>query len=113
MCSESVLPTICGYRSRSMPRTTSSLMRWKSLMKPLWTNRMPSWRNGWQLDCCTGEPIAARTCVMKAGDSSVRVISRRFSSFHAGSVERYREGSALSGTNQPTPNPSPFTGSAP
>ena len=33
-------------------------------------------------------PIAARTCAIQAGDSSVRVISRRFSSFHAGSVER-------------------------
>ena len=96
-----------------MLSTTSRLMRWKSFTKPLWTKSVPPCRNGWQLDCCTGDPIAARTCAMKAPDSSVWAISRRFSSFHAGSVERYRDGSPASGANQPRPNPSPFTGSAP
>src|SRR5690348_3520227 len=88
-------------------------MRWKSRTNPLWTNRVPPCRNGWQFDCCTGEPIAARTWAMNAPDSSVSAISRRFSSFHAGSVDRYREGLPVFGENHPSPNPSPFTGSAP
>src|SRR6185437_16920537 len=93
--------------------TTSRLMRWKSRTNPLWTNRVPPCRNGWQFDCCTGDPIAARTWAMNAPDSSVSAISRRFSSFHAGSVDRYRVGLPVSGENHPNPKPSPLTGSAP
>jgi hypothetical protein len=88
MCSESVLPTMSGYIPGSTASTTSRLMRWKSFTKPLWTNSVVSCLKGWQLDCWTGDPIAARTCAMNAPDSSVEAISCRFSSFHAGSVER-------------------------
>ena len=66
MCSESVLPTIWGYNSGSIASTTSRFICAKPLMNPLWTNSVLACRNGWQFDCCTGEPIAARTWAIQA-----------------------------------------------
>jgi len=37
-----------------------------------------------QFDCWTGDPIAARTCTRKSGDSRCPASSRRFASAHAG-----------------------------
>ena len=52
---------------------------------------MSSWRNGWQLDCCTGEPIAARTWAInrpgleRAGDlAEVLIVPRRLGRAVAG-----------------------------
>ena len=62
-----------------------------------------------------GGPAAARTWLKKSGLSIVLVSSRRFSSFHAGSVLWNRAGCELDSPvgYQPKPNPSPFTVSLP
>ena len=57
-------------------------------MNPLCTKSHLPWRNGWQFVCWTGEPIAARTCARKSGDSMCPASSRRFASDHAGATLR-------------------------
>src|SRR5881275_2695887 len=75
-------------------------------------NSQLSWRNGWQLVCCTALPIAARMCVKNNGELMWSASSRRLLSFHAGSVLRKTPGVG-GAPYQPTPKPSPLVGSAP
>ena len=65
-----VEPWTSGNSFGSIAIIRSRRSRWKSAMKPLCTNSQLSRRKGWQLVSCTGEPIAARTCVMNSGDST-------------------------------------------
>ena len=79
-------------------------------------NSQFSYRNGWQLVCWIGGPAAARTWLKNNGDSIAWVSSRRFWSFHAGSMLRKSPGTVPgsgSAGYQPKPNPSPLTVSAP
>ena len=81
-------------------------------MYPLCIHSQRPCRNGWQFVCCTGEPMAARMCANTRGEEMCAARSRRLRSFQAGSMLRKRPG--VSGAPyQPTPNPSPFVGSAP
>ena len=75
-------------------------------------NSQWSWRNGWQLVCCTALPIAARMWVKNSGELMWPASSRRFSSFHAGSM-LWKTPGVSGAPYQPTPNPSPLVGSAP
>ena len=53
------------------------------------------WRNGWQLVCWTGDPIAARTWARKSGVSTCRASSRRFASDQAGATLWYTAGPSV------------------
>jgi hypothetical protein len=58
--SESVEPSMDGYRSGSMASMSSRFTRWKSAISPLCIHSHFPYRNGWQFVCCTGEPEDAR-----------------------------------------------------
>ena len=60
---------------------------WKLADTPLCIHSQRPWRNGWQFVCCTGDPVEARMCAKTSGDSTCAASSRRFRSFHAGSIE--------------------------
>src|SRR3954470_17139321 len=81
-------------------------------MYPLCMNSHLPARKGWQLVCCTGEPMAARMCAKTLEECTCAATSCRLRSFHAGSMLRYTAGKSYS-PYQPTPNPSPFVVSAP
>ena len=108
----SVEPLISLYSEGSTAITRSRLILAKSLMQPLCMNNHRRWRYGWQLVCCTGDPIAARMWAKNSGDRTWAVISLRFWSFHAGSMLRNTAGVG-SLLYQPIPTPSPLVGSAP
>ena len=57
-------------------------------MKPLCMNSQRPWRNGWQLVCSTGVPVAARMCARNSGERTWEAISRRLRSPHAGATLR-------------------------
>ena len=85
---------------------------WKPSMKPLCIHSQRPCRNGWQLVCCTGEPVEARMCAKTSGDEMWPESSCRLRSFQAGSMLRKTPGVSCS-PYQPTPKPSPLVVSAP
>ena len=56
-------------------------------MSPLCIQSQVPWRKGWQFVCCTGDPDEARMCAKTSPDSRCAARSRRFRSFHAGSMQ--------------------------
>ena len=63
-------------------------------MNPLWTNIHWPYRNGWQLVCCTGVPVEARTWARNSGELICALTSRRLRSPHAGDALRNRPGTS-------------------
>ena len=80
-------------------------------MNPLCTNSQRPWRNGWQLVCCTGEPIAARTWARNSGDSMCAPARAGWCPTRR--ARRCGRRPAGLAPYQPRPNPSPLVGSAP
>ena len=80
-------------------------------MKPLCTNSQRPWRNGWQFVCCTGDPIAARMCARKSGDSTCA--ASRAGSRPPRPATRCGRRRPSPVPYQPRPKPSPLVGSAP
>src|SRR3954453_22396033 len=79
-------------------------------------NSQLSCRKGWQLVCWIGGPAAALTWLKNNGDSTAWVSSRRFRSFHAGSMLWKNRGAVPGGASlgyHPNPKPSPLTVEAP
>jgi hypothetical protein len=76
--------------------------------------RCPSRWKGWQFASETGIPgLAARTWAITHGLATTPARVRRLALFHAGVIERKSAGrSAKSGAYQPTPKPSPLSGSS-
>jgi hypothetical protein len=110
--SESVDPSIRGYRLGSTARTSSRLTRENSPMSPLCIQSQLPNRNGWQFVSCTGDPDDARMCANTRPELRCEASSRRLRSFHAGSTE-WKVPGVSAAPYQPTPNPSPFVVSAP
>ena len=81
-------------------------------MSPLCIHSQRPWRNGWQFVCWTGEPDDARMCAKTISDRTCAARSRRFRSFHAGSMLWNVPGVSPT-PYQPIPKPSPFVVSAP
>ena len=84
--SESVEPSIVGKSDGSTASTRSRLTLWKSRISPLCIHSQRPWRNGWQLVCCTGEPVEARMWAKNSGALTLAASSRRLRSFQAGSM---------------------------
>ena len=76
--------TATGRRRAARSRLTA----WKSLMRPLCMNSQRPWRNGWQFVRWTAVPLDARMWARNSGDVTCAASSRRFASFHAGSISR-------------------------
>ena len=110
--SVSVVPSMSPKSAGSTIIARSRFIAWKPSMYPLCMNSHEPARNGWQLVCCTGEPIAARMCAKTCGECTWAATSLRLRSFQAGSMLRKTAGTSPS-PYQPTPNPSPLVGSAP
>ena len=108
MTSESVEPSMSGYRSGSTAIVSSRRRCGQSAMKPLCTNSHLPCLNGWQFVCCTGMPeLAARTWARNSGERICALSSRRFWSPHAGRELRNSPGVSLR-PYHPRPNPSAF-----
>ena len=80
---------------------------------PLCIQSQRPYRNGWQLVCCTAEPLVARMCASTTPERTCPASSRRFRSLHAGSMLRNTPGVGEWSSYQPTPTPSPLVASAP
>lgn len=109
-------PDHVGYSDGSRANVRSRFTELNPARAPLCMNSQFSNRNGWQLVCWIGGPAAARTWLKNSGDSTAPVSSRRFWSFHAGSMLRKTAGTSFPPRRpagyQPKPNPSPLTVSA-
>ena len=79
-------------RSGSTSMARSRFISWKPARAPLCIHSQLSWRKGWQLVCCTAEPVEARMWAKTRPALAWAHSSRRFRSFQAGSVLRNRPG---------------------
>ena len=110
--SESVEPSMSAKRDGSTASSRSRLYSWKPVSDPLCMNSQFPCRNGWQLLRCTGVPDDARMCAKSSRVSIWSATSRRFSSFHAGSMLLKTAGRGPA-PYQPMPKPSPLVVVAP
>ena len=99
------MPSIVGKSSGSTASCRSRLSSPNPATKPLCMNSHRSCRNGWQLVCCTADPLVARTCARTVPDRTCCDSSRRFRSLHAGSTLRNSPGVGECSSYQPDAEP--------